>query len=243
MTREDYLQAMRVPDWLTPCAFGLWQIDCIASPAQGLMKKRSAGHGEEGPELEPVGWPTYTMLRKHTVASLNRDLGEVVMEDSRRELMQHLPICFEASGSVLVTGLGLGCVVRGLLANRSVTHIDVVEQDKDIIAHVRDTVEGGCFKAWRTAGVPTLTIHHREAMEFAQCAVRDRRCWDYAWHDLFVDADSETEDCLSLVHMKLVKVLQDNVRRQGAWGLQRKLRRRLRRMGLELIGLSKARAA
>jgi hypothetical protein len=52
---------------------------------------------------------------------------EVVMEDSPRELRRHLPIWMHAHGRVLVTGLGLGCVVRGLLASPHVEYIDVAK--------------------------------------------------------------------------------------------------------------------
>ncbi len=121
------------------------------------------------------------------------------MEDSRRELSRHLPIWLAARGRVLKTGLGLGCVVRGLLANPDVEHIDVVEIDKGIIR-----VCGAEF-----VGNPRVTVHHADALTWD----RGGRMWDFAWHDLH----SFDEEHLDLMHAKLLIDYREAVGQQGAW--------------------------
>lgn len=69
------------------------------------------------PSLAPIT----TGLYHWTDATLHQDGGECVMSDDPRELRKHLPALRVASGRVLVSGLGLGCVVRGLLACSAVT--------------------------------------------------------------------------------------------------------------------------
>lgn len=55
-----------------------------------------------------------------------------------------------------VTGLGRGCVVRGLLARPQVEHIDVVEIDVGVLDMV-----GPSF-----AGEPRLMIHQGDALTY-----------------------------------------------------------------------------
>jgi hypothetical protein len=156
-----YLHAARVPESLQPHRFGPWTIE-----------RRQA---ENSVVRYQIGWSDYTLLWRESWRTLHLPgPGEIVMEDSHHELARHLPIWLNARGRVLVTGLGLGCVVRGLLANPAVTHIDVVEIDPDIIRVV-----------W-----PEFQREER-------CLIREGDAlnmtwppgtfWDYAWHDLWTD--------------------------------------------------------
>lgn len=137
------------------------------------------------------------------------DHYEVVMEDSARELRRHAPILRHGRGRVLVSGLGLGCVVRGLLAKPDVDHIDVVEIDPAIIRHF-----GAEF-----AADPRVTIHLGDAMTYRW--PRNAR-WDFAWHDVVcVKGDS-----LTLIHARLVKRFARRCGRQGWWGAGARIARR-----------------
>ena len=71
---------------------------------------------------------------------------------------------------MLITGLELGCVVRGLLCNTAVESIDVVEIDEGLIRIV-----GAEFLA-----NPRIIFHHADAREFPA----DQK-WDFAWHDIW----------------------------------------------------------
>jgi hypothetical protein len=216
-TPADYLSAARVPGAIAPQVFFPWTIE-----------RRMAGvaaPGEIGLSPEQAGWPDYTLLRKLTMASLHLEHigGEVVMEDSRRELRKHLPFWLTARGRALKTGLGLGCVVRGLLVNPDVEHIDVVEIDEQIIR-----VIGSTF-----AGNPRVTIHHADALAWDFGA----RTWDCAWHDISTDGDIG----LQAEHAKLIRRYWPAVKtRQGAWGLPREVTRCL---PFRLIGAAKPRRA
>ena len=206
MTRDDFLSAARVPHSLQPQEFGLWQIERRRAEQSILFE---GGGADVGLLYGQVGWPDYTLLRRHTNATIHLTMGEVVMEDSLRELRKHLPFWLVAKGRILKTGLGLGCVVRGLLANTAVEHVDVVEIDADIIR-----VCGAEF-----AGNPRVTIHHADAetWDFGE------RRWDYAWHDLH----SFDERHLQVIHVGLLDRYRPAVAldHQGAWAFPRDISR------------------
>lgn len=203
MRAIDFIKAARVPETLKPQEFGLWSIKRV----------------EYDPILAHlVGFRTQTVLRRMTQATMHIG-GAIVMEDSRIELARHLPIWLKASGRVLVTGLGLGCVVRGLLANRSVVHIDVVEIDKDIIRVV------GPEFSWNQR----VSIHHGDAL-----TVELSGKWDFAWHDLWMDAD-EASDALQVAHGNLIKRFMPRAGLQGAWDFPRYLRKYAQKIGAPIL--------
>jgi hypothetical protein len=181
LTPAAFLEAARVPKTLQPQAFGLWTIE---------------RYNVETKDLLWVGFPSITLLRRHTLATLHNG-GVTVMEDSRRELSRHLPIWLVASGRVLVTGLGLGCVVRGLLISPEVEHVDVVEVDQGILDAVGPEFAGA-----------RVTLHHADALTWEPPAGAR---WDFAWHDI------HAERALQVLHAKLLVRYADRVRRQGAW--------------------------
>jgi hypothetical protein len=186
------LEHARVPETLVPQRFGLWEISRLAL--------------ETPLERALVGWPRYTRLLRVSMATLHTSEGEVVMEDSWRELRKHLPLWRAAHGRVLVTGLGLGCVVRGLLALPAVTHVDVVEIDREIVR-----VVGSEF-----AECPRVTLHHADALTWP---VPSGVCWDVAWHDIWA------EESLHVLHARLLWRFARRCAVQGAWGFPREFKR------------------
>jgi hypothetical protein len=196
MTRnaQYFLEAARVPASLQPQSFGPWTIS---------RHRFEACSGEWA-----GGWPDYTVLRRISIATIHVDeLGVVVMEDSKPELSRHLPIWMNAGGRVLVTGLGLGCVVRGLLASPDVEAIDVVELDKSIIRVVGPEFYGN----------PKVTIHHGDALSWRPPTGAR---WDYAWHDLWVEGEG-----LQLLHAQLFVKFREWCQQQGAWAFPREFAR------------------
>ena len=184
MTPDDYLSAARCPDSIKPQSFGLWSIARVNVPS--------------------LLCPTFTALYQHTEGTIHHKHGEVVMEDSIYELRQHLPIWLKARGRVLVTGLGLGCVVRGLIANPCVERIDVIEIDRGIIR-----VIGPEF-----AGSDRVNVIEGDALTHP-IGQRDR--WDFAWHDIV-----STGEDLQLLHADLIRRFMPAVAGpQGAWKLPR----------------------
>lgn len=191
-----FLEAARAPTVL-PQTFGLWTIERIE--ADWLL---------EDPAFAWVGWPTFTVLKRVTEATQHLDAGEVVMEDTLRELSRHLPIWLAAHGRVLVTGLGLGCVVRGLLASPLVEHVDVVEIDSGILR-----VVGSEF-----VGIERVSLHHGDAL-----TIDLPGRWDFAWHDLWTDGEAH----LQSLHIQLFIRWHRQCHRQGAWAFPRYLARLL----------------
>lgn len=191
-----FLKAARCPTSLIPQEFGLWRIQRRERPQQAF----------EGAVFDyVVGAPFQTVLYRLTEATMHTE-GEVVMEDGLPELRRHLPIWLHARGRVLVTGLGLGCVVRGLLANPLVTHVDVIELDRAIIRAI-----GPEFQE-----EPRVRITQGDALE---CELPGE--WDYAWHDIWCEGTG-----LQVLHTKLIHRYRRRVGAQGAWMLPRYVKRR-----------------
>lgn len=187
MEPAHYLAVARAPLSLKSQTFGLWTI----------RKRRIK------PEKRAeIGGAYHTALCRMSMAGLHLPDGEVVMEDSMRELRKHLPIWLAARGRVLVTGLGLGCVVRGLIANPAVEHVDVVEIDDGIMR-----VIGPGF-----AGHPRVALHHGDAL-----TIELTGSWDFAWHDLWTDGDVH----LQRLHAQLFARFDSRCGRQGAWDFPR----------------------
>lgn len=194
----EFLAAARVPATLLPQHFAPWTIERVE--VARLV------------DILRVGAYSMTLLWRYSrTTPRHHEKGDVVMEDSIQELRRHLPIWLIARGRVLVTGLGLGCVVRGLLANPFVTHVDVVEIDPAILRIV-----GAEF-----AGNPRVTLHEGDALTYS---FHPGTTWDFAWHDLWTDGPR----CLSLLHMDLLQRFDKLVPRQGAWGWPRNFKGRLR---------------
>lgn len=191
----DFIKAARVPEAIQPQEFFPWQI----------IRRKS-------PDPKLLGFPTQTLLCRWSWASIHAHHGEIVMDDSLPELRRHLPIWMKASGRVLKTGLGMGCVVRGLLLKDEISHIDVVEIDHKIIE---------IFGAEFTEN-PRVTIHHANAHDWDF----GDRTWDFIWHDIH---DNDETEHLTLQHAKLMMRFMDivPVARQGAWAFPREAKRKI----------------
>jgi hypothetical protein len=217
---EQLIRACRVPDSVPEQRKGLWEIRRYGWPSDedlpnawnnALLKMRMREAG-----IEP--FTGYTALLRDTLATLNKDRGEVVMEDTPRELRKHLPILLQARGNVLITGLGLGCVVRGLLTKPEVKRIDVVEIDDDVIEMV-----------W-----PEFTVDHRVNLFYDDALtiqIAKHAHWDFAWHDVWY----ETEP-LATIHMQLLQRFDSYVDHQGAWEFPREVKRIYKRHRPSMIG-------
>lgn len=104
-----------------------------------------------------------------------------MMSNTPDEVTDHAPVFTHAEGDVLIHGLGLSCVVSGLLTKPEVRHIDVVDIDADVIAMVAPAYEYE----------PRVTIHHDNAI--AKEWAPERR-WNYVWHDIWATISSDNLD-------------------------------------------------
>jgi spermidine synthase len=201
MNAREFMEAAHVPEKLKPQVFGLWKI------------KRASAE-----DLDPlqaqcfrtiIGFDSMTMLSRISMKTLHLQEGEIVMEDSITELRRHLPIWMHAKGNVLVTGLGLGCVVRGLKENPDVDQITVIEIDHHILRII-----GHEFRGCRR-----VRLIHGDALKYQ---FKNEK-FDYAWHDIWTDGDRH----LQLLHSELIRKYRKIATIQGAWNFPRSVKRRM----------------
>jgi hypothetical protein len=205
MRPSDYIAAARVPETIEPQEFGVWKIARVKDT--DTFDTQEPTTYQRAMFRSKIGFPSYTILRRSSMKTMHLDdYGEVVMEDSIRELRQHLPIWMQAKGRVLVTGLGLGCVVRGLLAKSEVDHITVIEIDRYIATVIGPELTG--------SGKVKLIVG--DALNVDLPGER----FDYAWHDLWTDDGN-----LQIQHARLLFKFKNAVRRQGAWAFPKHFKR------------------
>jgi len=166
MTDEDYRALMRA-DHVPVGGRGTWLIDRF-----DIGRPRSDRHGR----VVPAG--RYTSLRQISLEPAGDGTGEngdgvawtTWMSDVPGEIEAALPFVRIARGDVLVTGLGLGTILRALAAKPEVHLVTVVERDP----HVRELV-------WPTyAADPKLQLVPGDAL-----TVDLGETFDCAWHDIW----------------------------------------------------------
>jgi hypothetical protein len=113
---------------------------------------------------------TYTKL-------MAKGAFDPIMSDTPAEIRDHFWFVRNASGKVLVTGLGLGVVTNALLLKPDVGHVTVIEVEPDIIKLV-----GGHYQA---KFGDRLEIIQADAYKWVPEPPRFRGMFDYAWHDIW----------------------------------------------------------
>ena len=195
----------RVGDYLVPQEAGEWSIRPFHVDESAATVDRLRAFGDGGGRFTPEGH--YLMLRNGR---------GVMMSNTPDELTDHAAFMEAAEGRVLVTGLGLSCVVSGLLANDKVTHIDVVELSEDVIKMVGPSFDDE----------PRVTIHQGDAFTYEWPA--DAR-WDFAWHDIWQTISSDNlvtgdHNCACVGYDQMLQRYAPHVtKHQGAWGLDTSL--------------------
>lgn len=126
--------------------------------------------------------------------------GRLWMSDTSDEYRDHIRAIREATGRVLIHGLGLGCYLSAILTKPEVTHVDVVELSADVLALV-----GPYF-----AGDPRVNLIHGDCFKVKWPA---KTRWDCVWHDIW--ADKCTDDLAE--HSKLLRSFGKRAKWQGCW--------------------------
>jgi hypothetical protein len=193
MNRSSYRELMKLdyPD----AQHGRWRIERIVidEHAARMATLRAMIHGGRG------------AIQASTFVGLYRT-GTLVMSDTPDEMRDHSGAYFAArarGGRVLIHGLGLGMLLKAVLALENVDHVDVVEIDEDVIALV-----GPHLHEHELAG--RLTIHHGDALTY-KWPVGTR--WTVAWHDIW---DTICEDNLPDMN-RLHRRFGRRVDWQGSW--------------------------
>ena len=204
---KSRLMAAARADSIPEGSAGLWYIR-----RDTFEKKMLVTHCGKVKGIEPG---TYTRLHCYTDSTLHNQ-GECVMTDDPQELVTHLDFMLRAKGDVLIVGLGLGCVIRGCLANPNVRSVTCIEKSRDVLKLVQPHMPKD-----------RLTIIHADALVW--CEQTDLK-YDCAWTDIWTDTD-RGEDHLAVAHQNIMISLIDKVGFQGAWQFPRYVRRILRNHG------------
>jgi len=152
---KEWINKFRV-DWAED-SLGLWSVKYFEVEDKSIENLRLALHGR------PCIPGTYSKL-------VHQHRG-IIMSDTTAEALDHYEAYQQAKGRVLINGLGLGCFLRIILTKPEVTHVDVVEIDKDVIGLV-----GRYFFSDER-----VTIHCANAFTYEW----GRKKWDVVWHDIW----------------------------------------------------------
>jgi hypothetical protein len=210
MTAQDILAAMRA-DCIPVGTSGRWTVSRrTLDPKQAAIL--NAAERAKRPNARAVPPGTYTWLWCLTTETMMQLPGEAVMNDFPCELGKHMEFIMRASGRVLIGGLGLGCVVRGLLARGRVEHIDVIERSSDVIK----------LCAADLMRDDRITLHKQDARAARVAKIGP---WDWAWLDLWQDPEKDDKH-LQLIHLDIIQRLHKHVKNPiGCWAMPRRIRR------------------
>jgi hypothetical protein len=153
---------------------GDWKIQTFTiSEGQAKVSRFRAiinGHGRGG-----VAEGTYRQLSRN---------GTVVMSNTPDELRDSRYFVNRATGSVLINGLGLGCIIGQLLEKEDVTEITVIEKSREVIRLV-----GKYYREDKR-----VRIIHGDAFKWQP---PKGKVYDAVWHDIW---DFITTDNLPEMH-------------------------------------------
>lgn len=172
-----------------------------------LSEMRAAFRWSGGGRGVPAG--TYTCLFR----GQQLWMSDTPAEKNDHAYAVHKAVC-DGARRVLVNGLGLGMVVSAMLHVPTVTHIDVVEIDADVIALV-----GGHYEQLAAELGKTLAIHRADAFAITW---PPGTAWDIAWHDIWPDLCTDYLDEMAVLHRRYGR----RTGWQGSWGKELLVRQR-----------------
>ena len=128
---------------------------------------------------------------------------DVTMSDTPDEYHDHFEPIHQATGHVLLNGLGLGCVLQCCAEKEGVTKITVIERSEDVIALVAPH--------YQAKYGDKIEIIQADAFEYKPPkGVR----YNVVWHDIW---DNLCEDNLPEMH-RLHRKYGRRTDWQGSWG-------------------------
>lgn len=168
---------------------------CVITPDSPIPRAEREEWSRQNHGRRLSGGPHVALIR------VDEDDDPVVfMTDA--EWRDHRRVLNVAHGRVVVTGLGLGCVVRAMLSIGRVTHVTIVERDPDVIKLVWPRLEERC-------GADRVSLHVADALTDPIPPGR----WDLAWHDIW-----PTITAMNIRDMLTLRRRYDAVaRRQMCW--------------------------
>ncbi len=157
---------------LPESASGAWRIEYFTITEEEASRYNLLGSMKASERGRKVAPGQYTRLMRDST---------IVMTDTPAEMSDHLRFIKNATGSVLINGLGLGMVLQAVLNKPEVTEVTVIEQSTDVIhlasSHYND---------------PRLTIIQGDALTYK---APTNKHFDCVWHDIwdFICADNLPE--------------------------------------------------
>lgn len=171
---------------------------------------------DQGPKRDP-GFGNFCRLVETCSGPEGANpIRTVWMSDSRAEILEHTPVFNRLSETsrtskkrILVNGLGLGLVVHGALSDKTVAHIDIVENNEEIIKLIGQFFEGDS----------RVIIHHADAYKIRWPL---GTCWDIVWHDIWPEISDENLPGMKKLMRKYKRksLWQECWQRQGCLGLK-----------------------
>jgi hypothetical protein len=135
----------------------------------------------------------------------------VVMSNTPDEIRDHYPLKYNATGHVLINGLGLGMCIEMIRHSEDVTRITVIENSKDVITLVAPTYRAD----------PKVEIIHADAYDYQPPkGIR----YGAVWHDIWDAICTDNLPEMARLHRKYGR----RTDWQGSWMkpyLQREARR------------------
>lgn len=165
---------------------GEWRVETfVISELESKMSMIRAMASRRPDEYAPAG--EYKRLMRGSV---------VVMSNTPMEIRTNADFIQQATGRVLINGLGLGMVLTAILKKPDVTSVTVVEASVDVIKLVAPSF----------AGDPRVTITHSCAFQYApEQGVR----FDAVWHDIW--------DYIMASNLPQMNQLYDKYRAISSW--------------------------
>lgn len=177
---DPFWAALMVGEFIgAPQARGEWRVERFRITDEEALMDFARAHGNDGKGRWAAGVGDFIKLFR-VIPGGGFEGGpaeEIMMSNTPQEMIDHQHPLEHATGRVLVHGLGLSCLVSGLLAKPEVDHIDVVEIDQGIIDMV-----GPAY-----ADEERVTIHHGDCSTFPW--PKGTR-WNYVWHDIWANISS-----------------------------------------------------
>jgi hypothetical protein len=140
------------------------------------------------------GW---SAIKPGTYTGLYRN-GSLWMSDTPDERRDHIGFVYRLNWcqgqSAIINGLGIGVVLNAILRIPTITHVDVVEIDSDVITLVEPF-----YQELARSQSKSLTVHHADAY-LIRWPPKTR--WTAAWHDIWKDICTDNLEGISRLHRR-----------------------------------------
>ena len=139
--------------------------------------------------------------------------GRTWMSITPMELESHITHILEATGDVLVGGLGMGYYITEIIKKPEVTSVVVIEQDHEVIEAYNKLIESNHEYFHNNK----LTIVHGDLFEVLP-KIKDQFKFNYAYLDIWLDMCFDT---LGEDFAKIKDLGGINAHKVGFWGMEK----------------------